>query len=309
MDLSVILPTHNPHPDRLRKTLQAIAAQESLGSLEVVLIDNASTPRLEVEHLKVPLPGGLRIVRELELGLSHARARGFSEAQGRVLVLVDDDNVLAPGYLSTASTFLNENPNIGAVGGKVVPEYELQPSAAMLEFTSLLALRDLGESVLVASGFQPGQPRSYPLFAPLGAGMALTREAARIWLERFKASTARLPDRRGRDLSSSGDNDIILSMLASGLGVAYLPSLVLTHLIPAQRVEPAYLERLNFGIQKSWMQVLALHHASPWPPLSPLGARLRQARAWFKMQPWRSAAHRIRFAGACGHFSGRVGRP
>jgi hypothetical protein len=94
--------------------------------------------------------------------------------------------------------------------------------------------------------------------------------------------------------------------MEAGWEVAYFPQLTLTHLIPRGRLEPDYLGRLNRGIQQSWMQVLALHHASPWPRLSRTGAQLRKAKAWVAHRAWSSPVARIRWAGACGHFDGRV---
>ena len=99
-----------------------------------------------------------------------------------------------------------------------------------------------------------------------------------------------------------------MSALKSGWDTGYFPQLKLTHLIPASRLEPAYLGRLNRGIQKSWMQMLSLHGANPWPTLSAAGAALRQAKAWFTYQAWSSPAASIRWQGACGHFEGRIAR-
>ena len=73
-------------------------------------------------------------------------------------------------------------------------------------------------------------------------------------------------------------------------------------------VAPGYLARLNRGIQKSWVQVLAQHDASPWPPLTASGAALRKFRAWFTHRAWSSPAAHIRWQGACGHFAGRIAR-
>jgi hypothetical protein len=95
-------------------------------------------------------------------------------------------------------------------------------------------------------------------------------------------------------------------VLKAGWQVAYFPTLSLTHLIPAGRLEPDYLARLNRGIQESWMQVLTRHDANPWPPLTRMGCTLRQLRAWFTHRAWRSPAAHIRWRGACGHFAGRV---
>ena len=134
--------------------------------------------------------------------------------------------------------------------------------------------------------------------------MALRRAALARWLDGAAASP--VSDRRGGELTSSGDNDIVFAALEAGWKVAYFPQLRLTHLIPAARLVATYLARLNRGIQKSWTQVLARHDACPWPPLSPTGARLRQAKAWLVHRPWISPAARVRYHGVCGQFEGRV---
>jgi len=144
----------------------------------------------------------------------------------------------------------------------------------------------------------------YPYFAPIGAGMALRRAAVRRWLQQTNRQT--LPDRRGGELTSSGDNDIVFEIMQQGWEVAYFPELSLHHLIPAGRLEPAYLARLNRGIQKSWMQVLARHDANPWAPLSPWGVRFRKLKAWFTYRAWAGPIEHIRWQGACGHFEGRT---
>jgi len=69
---------------------------------------------------------------------------------------------------------------------------------------------------------------------------------------------------------------------------------------------PDYLERINHGIQKSWLEVLALHNASPWPPIPAWSLIPRKIKAWFAYMAWRGPAERIRWRGACGHFEGRV---
>jgi len=157
---------------------------------------------------------------------------------------------------------------------------------------------------LLSTGLGPpgSDKKTYPLFAPIGAGMALRREAAEVWL---KAENA-ISDRRGAELTSAGDNDIVLTIMEAGWEIAYLPQLNLTHLIPTTRLDPAYLARLNRGIQKSWTQVLALHNASPWPPIPNWSVPLRKIKAWFTYRAWRDRAARIRWQGACGHFEGRA---
>ena len=309
MDLSVIIPAHNPDPARLQRTLEGLRAQTLPATAwEIILVNNASTRFPDEKFFATLALKNFSLIAEPALGLTPARQRGFRETRGAIAVLVDDDNVLAPDYLARTLALFAAHACIGALGGKSVPEFIGEPPAWAREFFPLLALRDLGDTPLVSRGLRPpGAVRNeYPAFAPIGAGMALRREAWTAWLERSAARGAALSDRRGRELTSSGDNDIVLCALAAGWEVAYFPELLLTHLIPPARLEPAYLARLNRGIQKSWMQVLAQHDASPWPPLSAFGAVLRQGKAWFTHRAWGSSAAQIRWRGACGHFEGRI---
>jgi hypothetical protein len=133
--------------------------------------------------------------------------------------------------------------------------------------------------------------------------MAIRLDAVRKWLGAPNVDD--LADRRGGDLSSSGDNDIVLTIMKDGWEVAYFPELALVHLIPASRLDPSYLGRLNRGIQKSWMQVLTKHHANPWPTIPRWTVPLRQGKAWLRLRAWSGAAASIRWQGACGHFEGR----
>jgi len=309
MELSVIIPTHNPHPGRLQRTLSGLRAQTlPVSRWETILVNNASAQFPEAATLADCAPANLAVVSEAVLGLTAARQRGFRAARGAVAVLVDDDNVLAPDYLQRVLAIMARQPRVGIAGGKSVPEFERPPPDWAREFLPLLALRDLGSAELISQGLRPaGRTRNeYPLFAPIGAGMALRREAWSAWLDAAQVTGATVSDRRGRELMSGGDNDLVLCALRAGWEVGYFPELCLTHLIPASRLEAGYLARLNRGIQQSWMQVLARHDANPWPPLSRPDAALRKARAWFTHRAWSSPAARIRWHGACGHFDGRA---
>ncbi len=309
MRLSVIVCTHNPHPARLHRTLAGLCAQTlPSAEWETLLVDNASQPPLSLDPLPRPLPAQLRLIHEPTPGLTAARRCGLRAAhpESELCVFVDDDNVLAPTYLASALALFSHRPSLAAAGGPSRPEFEQTPPAWTAEFFPLLALRDLGPNLQFArlERSPPNDPPNYPHCAPIGAGMVVRRAAMRPWLD--NASTRSLSDRRGRELSSAGDNDIVLSLLQQGLEVAYSPELALTHLIPPTRLDPDYLGRLNRGIQKSWMQVLTAHQINPWPPIAAWTAPLRQLKAWFSHRAWSTPAARIRWQGACGHFKGRI---
>lgn len=307
--LSVIVPAHNPEPGRLRQTLEALRAQTAdPATWECIVVDNASTRFPQLGEWASSVPENLRIVPEPSLGLTSARIAGFQAARGAIAVLVDDDNVLAPDYLAQVAAIFDAHPRVGAIGGKVLPQFEAPPPPWAGEFLPLLALRDLGGQVMVSTGLHHdgNPPNLYPAFAPLGAGMSLRRAAFQAWLDARAGKAPVLSDRRGAELTSAGDNDIIFCAMRAGWEVGYFPQLVLTHLIPAARLEAGYLARLNRGIQKSWMQVLMLHDGCPWPPMTRTGAELRKLKAWFMYGAWKSTPARIRWQGACGHYEGRV---
>lgn len=299
VEISVIICTYNPHPGRLARTLAGLRAQTLPATQwECLLIDNASTPALTLPPEVWP---NFRVVRELTRGLSHARRRGLRETTATLCIFADDDNVLAPDYLAQVAQLAATYPRVGAFGGRSLPEFEIPPADWVREFFELLALRDLGPQPIIARADTP--LRAYPRGAPIGAGMVLRREAAVAWLD---APDSGLSDRRGRELTSGGDNDIVLKLFAAGWSVAYFPELVLTHLIPAGRLDSSYLARLNRGIQKSWVQVLARHGVCPWPSMPAWTLGLRKLKAWLNHRAWASPAGHIRWQGACGHFEGRA---
>lgn len=306
-DITVLVCTHNPDRNRLARTLRGLRAQTLPAQCwETILIDNASSPTVDGAAFTDVAPPHIRLVHEAALGLTNARCRGFAEAKGHICVLVDDDNVLAPDYLERVAGLFTADPFLGAIGGRIFPEFEKEPAGWQREFLGLLALRDLGDAPKISEALPPtgNHGTIFPEFAPLGAGLAIRREAAQQWAK--DASIHLLPDRRGRTLSSGGDNDIVLTIMKRGWKVAYFPELQLRHIIPAERLERTYLARLNRGIQESWMRVLSKHGANPWSQIPAWTVPLRKIKAWFIYRAWAGPAARIRWSGACGHFEGRT---
>jgi glycosyltransferase involved in cell wall biosynthesis len=307
VSLSVLVPTRNPDPGRLARTLEGLATQTLNQSVwELIIIDNGSAPSLATYHFTSPglrLPR-VRIVHEARPGLTLARLRGIAEARGEVIVFVDDDNVLTPSYLSAALAAFEACPRLAAAGGPVRPEFAMPPPEWLPEFFGLLALHDYGPTPLLATGdrFAP-----WPAFAPVGGGLCIRRSAALAYAEAVRLDPARATlDRRDGELSSGGDNDIVFTALRAGGDVSYNPELTLTHLIPAARLSSTYLARLNRGIQRSWVRVLAVHDVCPWPAISRETFPLRAIRAWFREYAWAGPAQHIRFQGILGRFEGQA---
>lgn len=303
--ISVLLPTRNPHLGRLERTLDGLAAQSlPIQKWELIVVDNGSHPPLEQHFAPRIIDRSTRVVVEPELGLTPARLAGIREARGEVLVFVDDDNVLSPDYLLEVAREFDARPELAAAGGPVLPDWEAPPPAWTREFHGLLALRDLGREEKIARG---GPNVAWPSFSPVGAGLAVRAAAARAYATAVAADPRRrLLDRRGNNLYSGGDNDLVFTALHGGGDIAYLPSLTLTHLIPGSRLGCRYLARLNRGIMRAWVAVLALHGQCPWPPISRATLWPRILRAWWRCRSWRGPAEHVRWQGICGQFEGQA---
>lgn len=303
--VSVIVPAYNPRPDILSETLAHLQAQTfPVTRWELLLIDNRSDPPLhEIVNLDWH-PSG-RIIREERPGLTAARLRGFHESRGALIILADDDNLLAPNYLSNAVEFARDQKTVGAFGGKSLPRYEAPRPSWFPPMGINLACRDLGGETQIET-WERGAPH-YPKCAPIGAGMVLRRKVAQQYTRAISHDRRRRAlDRRGGSLVSGGDNDIVLTALANGWGIAYVPQLSLIHIIPEFRLNIDYQERLARAAFKSWVQVLALHGIQPWTPVAPWTVRLRQLSYYAQHQPWRGGMARIRYAQACGQAEGRA---
>lgn len=303
--VSVIIPTHNPDAGRFRRALLALSAQ-TLPRLnwELIVVDNGSSPALSFATEPLIASLSARVVPEPSLGLTSARLAGFRAARGEILVLVDDDNVLAPTYLAAVAQHFAANRSLAAAGGPIVAEWAAPPPDWTREFHGLLALRDFGPTPRIARG---GPHAPWPDFAPVGAGLALRRDAALAYAQMLASDSHRQKlDRAGASLASGGDNDLVFNALHAGGDVAYFPELLVTHLIPAGRLNPVYLARLNEGVQRTWVHVLGIHGQLPWPHIAPWTVPLRATRAWLRTAAWRSPAHFIRWRGLVGRFQGQA---
>jgi hypothetical protein len=153
----------------------------------------------------------------------------------------------------------------------------------------------------------PAVLRDYPAFAPIGAGMAIRRAAAREWSRQTTEDPRRqLLDRRGQSLASGGDCDMNLTCLRAGWEVGYFPQLSLTHLIPARRLTREYLTRMNHESSRTWVQVLSVHQIVPWPKIRPWTVWPRKVKAYFRSRAWKGPVEHIRYKGACGIIEGRA---
>ena len=308
LPLSAVVCTHNPCVEYLQAAIKSLQAQRQLdsNSWELVIVDNASVSpvRAQIDLSWHPMAG---VILEPRLGLTYARLAGLNASRGEVLLYIDDDNILDADYLRLVLSAFASAPKLGAIGGKSIPRYQVPPPPWFREVGLNLGCRDLGDTPLYASwSVTKNIERIYPACAPIGAGMAVRRQALETYVNAFWGETIRGSlGRKGLDLSSGEDNDMIMSVLADDWDVAYLPQLRLEHLIPAERLSRNYLARYAYGTNKTWVRVLDLHGIRPWPRAAAWTLSLRKLKAYLALHAWRGDANFIRWRGACGNIDGR----
>jgi len=264
---TVVICTHNPRLEYLREAFDALRSQTlPVTEWELVLVDNASAIPLANRVDLCWHPAG-RHVREEQLGLTPARRRGIHEANGELLVFVDDDNVLAPTYLATAVEIGQRFPFLGIWGGSTIGRFETPPPVWAQTRLEWIAVRqvtyDVWSNVLFRSET-----------TPTGAGMVVRRAIAQAYNELLETDPARQAlDRCGQNLISGGDTDLSFLACHLGFGSGLFTGLSLEHIIPAGRFALDYYIRLAEGLGFSGVVVNGLWGQTQEPPphRSPLG--------------------------------------
>jgi GT2 family glycosyltransferase len=106
--------------------LESLAKAPPRRSTEVLVVDNASTDG-SVEMIEVKFPWVKLIKSSENLGFSKGNNVAIRQCQGSYIALVNPDVILFPGCLDALADFLDENPNVGNVGPRVLnPDMSMQ---------------------------------------------------------------------------------------------------------------------------------------------------------------------------------------
>jgi GT2 family glycosyltransferase len=133
---SIVIPTCDGH-DQLAKCLKAL--DETLPNPfrgEVIVVDDASTPKVERE-LSALLRGSrlqIKVVRnEKNLGFVSSCNHGARAASGDILVFLNDDTLPQHGWLPPMLQLFHDREDAGAVGGRLIyPDGSLQEAGNVI---------------------------------------------------------------------------------------------------------------------------------------------------------------------------------
>ena len=105
---------------------------------EVIVVDNASHDN-SVAVLQREFPQVVILRNQQNRGFAAANNQAFAVAQGRHVLLLNNDTLVLPGAFQKSVKFMNDNPRVGMLGCRVeFPDRSFQTSC--FRFTNLLEL-------------------------------------------------------------------------------------------------------------------------------------------------------------------------
>jgi GT2 family glycosyltransferase len=203
MQVSAVIATYN-RGRQLRGLLADLAAQTEVESLEVCVVDDGSTPGQApaLEGLRLPYP--LRFARQENAGAARARNQGAQLAKGELLVILDDDMRVDPGFIAAHLGAHSAGPAVGL--GRILPGAQVLP---LFERWHAWQIEKLAEA------FAEGErPRGIHLFS----GNVSVRREDFLAVGGFDES-----------LPNAEDSDLGLKLEARGLPFTYVADAVSRH--------------------------------------------------------------------------------
>lgn len=236
--ISVILCTYN-RDKYIYNVLKSVAENDyPHDQYEIMLVNNNSTDNTENEcrRFQADYPDiRFRYFLETNQGLSYARNCGIRNAQGDLLVYVDDDATVNPEYLRTYSDFFTHHPEAVAAGGPILPVYETEEPEWMTHYTRQLITGKL---------FLGNNQREFPRGAFPGGGNACYRKSVFDTVGLFNVELGR----KGNSLIGAEEKDLFDKMTTHGMHFYYLPNAILYHIIPPHKLTQDYFDRLTYSI-------------------------------------------------------------
>jgi glycosyltransferase involved in cell wall biosynthesis len=238
-DISIIVCTQN-RAALLRGALASLAnlATDDRFTYEIVVIDNGSTDDTPaaIAEAACKSNAAFRGIVEPERGIVPARNRGLAEARGRWIAFFDDDQLAHPRWL------------VELFGGAGQRQCRVVGGAVELAFSTTQRPR-LAPPVrmLLGEALHGDRPHRY--------GGRLTPGCGNLMIER---SVFQEVGGFQRTVSGRGeDTDLFSRIERAGIAAWYIPSAIVQHLTPAERLAPEYL----LGLARRMGEGVALRHA------------------------------------------------
>lgn len=131
--ISVVVCCYNASK-RISDTVYGLVNQSAQKEkYEVIVVDNNSDDYGDLLEVIKKIDLGecnLKIIREMNLGLSYARNRGVQESKGEYVFFIDDDAVPSSQLIeSYIKAIIETKPDV--IGGNILPFFEVKPPSLL----------------------------------------------------------------------------------------------------------------------------------------------------------------------------------
>lgn len=239
--ISHIICTYN-RAAYLPKALKALAHQNypDYNDFEVVIINNNSTDDTQsiVEDFIRRYPNVMVVyAHEEKQGLSNARNKAIEVSNAEWLAFLDDDAYVDADYTLNLVNFIKSNPNIKAIGGPILLDFESpKPSWYTHYLGSLFGY------------FKPYKTSRFftKNFYPRGSNMIFHRTLFEKY-GNFNPNLGRI----GRNMMGSEEKDMFQRIYEGNEQVFYLHTAIINHLVPDFRTELDFVKKQSIGVGRS----------------------------------------------------------
>jgi GT2 family glycosyltransferase len=197
----------------MRRLIASLAPQLATGSREIVIAENGTPAPMALSLEGAPL----KHLHEPRAGKCRIQNRAIAEAinESEILVFLDDDLFVAPGYLEAVEQFFDTHPEFAAMKGRILPaedpETKVGPMAVYLD----LPIADHGDEVIEVRGV-------------LGANMAFRADA----LRQVGSFDERLGPGAG---GHEEETEMSQRLRRAGFRIGYAPKALVYHEVDATR--------------------------------------------------------------------------
>ncbi|WP_041933258.1 hormogonium polysaccharide biosynthesis glycosyltransferase HpsN [Gloeothece verrucosa] len=225
--ISVIVPTYR-REEPLKDTLSDLLKQD-YPAFEVLVVDQTPTHTPDIQTYLEQLSNHQKIrwFRVNWASLPGARNYGIRQAQGEIILFIDDDVQLPEGYLNAHARNYLSNADIGGVAGRVFDRMKLADSQKVNSSDSPYVIEDLPPQAM-----DPGIAWYYidlvhtikpqQVISARGCNMSFRREIFTKYGIGF--------DERFRGNAVREESDLCLRIRKSGYKIWYDPQAYLVHL-------------------------------------------------------------------------------
>lgn len=252
--ITVILSTYNG-ANRLMPVLNSFSNVDGLSNIdfELLIIDNGSTDETYAIISKFQQNFvWARYIYEGNSGLNNARNRGILEANGEILIFIDDDLEFVKTWLLAFDELFINHPNALLAGGKltsVVPHGVQIPSWLAIEgdnsFPYITVSVDHGDKV-----------KSIPLATdsmPVGANMAIRKTV----FEQYGLFRADL-GLKGNSLMPGAEYEFFMRLAQSNIDWHYVPLAQVFHPIKTSQISQSYFLKRTYGVGRVAAKTMTL---------------------------------------------------